>query len=49
MAQYEKVPVYVAATPQQVAEARKQLILLRGNSAFALMQERSQSSRSGKV
>src|ERR1700722_19089753 len=38
MAQYEKVPVYVAATPQQVAEARKHLTFLRANSAFALMQ-----------
>ena len=38
MSQYEKVPEYVAATPQEVAAARKQLTLLRANSAFALMQ-----------
>ena len=38
MAQYEKVPEYVAATHQEVAAARTHLTLLRGNSAFALMQ-----------
>jgi hypothetical protein len=38
MAQYEKIPAYVAATPQEVAAARKQLTKLKANSAFALMQ-----------
>jgi hypothetical protein len=48
MAQYEKVPVYVAATPQQVADARKQLTFLRGNSAFALMQGARRSALQAK-
>ncbi len=38
MAKFEKVPEYVAATHQEVAAARTHLTLLRGNSAFALMQ-----------
>ena len=38
MAQYERIPDYVAATPQEVAAARKQLTLLKANVAFALMQ-----------
>jgi hypothetical protein len=37
MAQFEKVPPYVAATQQQVAEARKRLALMRvNNPAFDL-------------
>jgi hypothetical protein len=38
MAQYETVPEYVAATPQGVVAARKQLTELRANPAFAMMQ-----------
>jgi hypothetical protein len=38
MSQYEKIPEYVAATPQEVAAAREQLTLLKANVAFALLQ-----------
>lgn len=36
MSQYEKVPDYVAASPQEVAQARKQLTELRKNPAWEL-------------
>jgi hypothetical protein len=38
MAQYEKLPEYVAATPQEVAAAHIKLTALKANPAFALMQ-----------
>ncbi len=49
MAQYEKVPVYVAAMPQEVAAARKQLTKLKANSAFALMQGARRGSLQAKL
>ena len=49
MAQYEKIPPYVAATPQEVAAARKELTRLRGNSAFALMQGARRGSLQAKL
>lgn len=49
MAQYEKVPAYVAATPQEVAAARKQLTQLKANSAFALMQGARRGSLQAKL
>jgi hypothetical protein len=49
MPQYEKIPVYVAATPQEVAAARKQLTLLKANSAFALMQGARRGSLQAKL
>jgi len=49
MAQYEKIPAYVAATPQEVAAARKQLTKLKANSAFALMQGARRGSLQAKL